>query len=321
MAYLSSGRGLDDYVDWKRDIVFRDTAASSAIKVFFDLAGYVVADGGQTRVRVYSPSAELIWSRGKPGPGPSEFMRLRSAVRTAGGEVIALDNAGKLVVYDSAGNYRTTLRTGLMPTYGVRLLDPSTLLISGRRAGDLDSPLLHLFDLRTGSVRSSFFTTPPHPPRFDAAYRFNGWANAAVIGRDTLAVVFALSDTLYLHRFDGSPIGKLPLRLRGFRPIRTPAPRNDSPEAEIEWRNSYTTMSDVFPGPDHSLFVQYFNEKQVELAWGLARVRLGAGGIEQEFDLPETLRLLGVSLPDYSLYFLRLDSLESVTWSVGQIAR
>lgn len=320
MVYQEDALGLNRYVTWERDIVFTDDAASSAIKVSFDSRGYVVADAGQSQVRVYSPSAKLIWARGRSGPGPAEFQRLRSALRTADGDVIALDNAGKLVIFDSAGTYRNTLRTGLMPTYGARLLDPNTLLISGRRAGELDSPLLHRFDLRTGTLQSSFFTVPPHDPRFDGAYRFNGWANATVIGPDTLAVVFALADTLYLQRFDGSSIGKLPLALRGFRAIQSPGPRNDSPEAEIEWRNSYTTMADVFAGPDHTVLVQYFNEKQVEPVWGLARVRIGAGRVEQQFEVPQALRLLGVSLPDHSLYFLRPDSLESVTWSVGRLA-
>lgn len=311
---------LDDHVRWQREIVFEASEASSAVQVFFDPAGFVVADAGQGQVRAYSPAGGLLWAQGQTGPGPAEFQRLRAAVRTPAAEVLAVDNAGKLVVYAPDGSYQTTITTGLIPSYGALLLNDTTMLISGRKSGNAASPLLHTFDLRTRSIRSSFFTVPAHDPVFDEAYRFSGWANAAVVGNDSLAVVFALSDTLYLYRFDGSPISKHPLPLQHFRPVRQPGPRNASPEAEVEWRNSYTRISDVFPGPGNTVFIQYFNLQQVEPVWGLAQVELGADGVKRRFEVPKAPRLLGVSRPSHDLVFLQPETMDSVKWSVAQLA-
>lgn len=310
---------LTDYVTWEREIIFRNHLASGSLEVFFDRrGGFVVADRDQNQVRVYSSTARLLWSVGGTGPGPEEFQRLRTAVRTSSKQVIAVDNAGKLSVFDSAGTLKHTARTGLNPLYNALLLDDHTLLLSGRPEGASDTPLLHVWNLSTNAIERSFFRTPPHPPAYDEAYRFTGWADAAIRG-DTLAVIFPLADTVYLFRRDGSMLQRLPLRLEYFRRLREPAPRNGSPEAQLQWRQSYTRLSTIFWAPDGSLYVQYFNLSEHLPVWGLARFRLADNQTALLFDVPEALPFLGISPRDSRLYFIKADELESTSWSIARL--
>jgi len=322
-AYAALGANasssIDDYVRWEREVVFADSATSGTIKVFFDSApGFVVADRGQAQIRVYSDDARLRWSAGRRGPGPQEYEGLLNAVRASNGDVVALDNRGKLVYYTATGTFLRTADTGLLPTNGSWLLNDSTLLISGRSAGDVQSPLLHVWNMRSNRIERSFFTVPPHDPALDEAYRFSGWASATLVSPDTIAVVYALADTVFLLHPDGTPIGKHPIGLRNFRRVREPEPRRQTEEAQTAWRNSYTRLSEIFRGPDRSLYVQYFNLHRLEPVWGVAKLKLTSTGIETVFDVSQSPRLLGISPRDSHLFFLKADSLESITWSVGQ---
>jgi hypothetical protein len=319
----SQAATLDDHVTWQRDIVFTDSAASASIQVYFDpKGGFVVADGGQSQIRVYSEDGRrLLWSAGQSGNGPQDFETLRSAVRTSAQEVVALDMSGKLSFWSAEGRFKRTAQTGLGITFNSWLLNDSTLLISGRRLGESDSPLLHVWDLRNERMVSSFFETPPHDPRFDEAYRYSSWVSATRLGGDSLAVIFPRADTLYLYRTNGSLIDKLPLALEHFVPLREPAARNDTPEAQIEWRNSYSLLSQVYRAPDGSIYVQYFKLAGLEPVWGLARLLVAGDRSVKSFEVFGTPRLLGISPRDSSLYFIRADLLESTVWSVANLSR
>ena len=314
---------LLDYVGIDRTIPFPDSPASSAVEVSFDQGpGFlvVIADASRAQLRQYDENAHLMWAAGRNGPGPSEFQRLRSAVRNSAGEVIALDNSGRVSLWDRNGNWIRTWTTELSPTYTSILLDDSTLLISGRLNGGSTSPLLHLFDLKTGHVRKSFFNTPPHPAKFDDAYMFSGWANATKLNDNTLGVIFALSDSLYLFNTDGVALGQHPLNLRRFLPLQEPSPRDDSPAAEIAWRSSYSRLTHIFRAPDNSIYIQYGGFHDRRRIWSLARYELTPqGNLEQKFEVPDTIRLLAISPRGGDLYFLDPDSLEMISWSVGHL--
>jgi hypothetical protein len=322
LAIKSSPR-LQDYVSIDRTISFPESPASSALEVYFDQApGFLVADGTPTQpqIRAYDQDARLLWAVGQSGPGPREFQRLRSVVRNSSGDVIALDNAGRVSLWDRNGKWKQTYTTELTPTYNSVLINDSTLLISGRINGGSRSPLLHLFDLRRGRLTRSFFDVPPHPARFDDAYMFSGWANAAKLGGDTLGVIFALSDTLYLYRTNGTPISQRPLDLRYFLPLTEPGPRDDSPAAEVAWRSSYSRITQVFHAPDHSIYIQYGNFRGRERVWGLSRFEFTPQGtLDRTFEVPDAIRLLAISPRDGNLYFMNPESLEMVSWSVGHL--
>ena len=314
---------LEQYVSLHRNLVFYDSAASSDVTVFFDRApGFLVADQGQTELRAYSDAARLLWSAGRKGNGPSEFQVVIAAVRNSAGEVIALDDAGKVVIFNSSREFIRSARTELGPAYGMVLLNDSTLLISGRNLRDprnQDQPLLHVWDLRRNRITNSFSSVPPHNPRLEEGYRYSGWATATLLSGDTLGILFPLSDTLYRYRTNGTPIDKRRLSLRTFHRLRDPAPTNASTQETVRWRNSYTRLSDIFAAPDGSVYVQFFNMRELEPIFGVARFTFTNRGLKKSFEVPEAPRLLGISPRDSTLYFLQPDlNPERVTWSVGR---
>jgi len=318
---------LNDYVTWRRNLIFRDSAASSAINVFFDLqGGFVLADAGQQQLRAYADAVHsstpvILWAAGRRGDGPGEFRQLRSAVRIGSDQTVALDISGRLTFFNQSGGVTHTRDTRLSPAFNVWLINDSTLLISGRTEGNLDSPLLHVWNLRRDSVVTSFFDVPPHRSAFDEAYRLSGFASAALLGRDSVAVTFPLVDSLYVYRTDGTRLGAFKIGLAHFRPLKEPAPRNESPEARIQWRSSYTRISQVFRAPDGAILLQYYNLRGVEPTWGISRLFLDRDRLHKSFEVPEAPRLLGISPRDSSLYFLREDYLESTVWSLARFYR
>jgi hypothetical protein len=321
-AGASSNKRLEDFFTRRADLIFRDSVASPNIQVYADPhGGFVVADGGQAQIRVYTDDAELAWAAGRSGSGPQEFRQLSAAVRAPWGEILGLDSSGKLSVFDASGNFVRTVSTGLVPSFDGWLLTDSTMLISGRREGDPASPLLHVWNLRRDLITGSFFQVPPHDPAYDEAYRFSGWADAVRLGGDSVAVVFSLADSLYLYRTSGEPLGKFPLPLEHFSRVRQPGPRDGSPDAEVEWRNSYTRISHIFRSPDGSIYVQYFQLNRLEPVWGLTRFFFQDGRLIKAFELVDTPRLLAISPRDSLFYFLSDDLMENSKWSVAQLSR
>ncbi len=310
---------LSDVVDLMPDMrTFSGSVASAELDVYFDpRGGYIVADRGQNEVRAYAEPNNRLWAEGSAGPGPHEYIALGSAVRTANRQVIATDITGKLVVYDSMGKFQNTAPTGLQPLYSATVLDDNRLLLSGRRPGDPNTPLLHIWNIANRTIEKSFFPAPPHAPEFTSTYALIGWADAAVRG-NTVAAIFPLADTLYLFTANGDSLRKLPIPLEHFRRLREPGPRNDTPEANREWRNSFTVLSTIHWAADGTLYLPYFRPNDHLTVWGLARLRITDSGVRGLFDVANAQQFLGASPRSPDLFFIAADELESTSWSIGR---
>jgi hypothetical protein len=279
--------------------------------------GYIVADPSESQIRLYTSEGRLRRWFGRRGAGPGEFEHLAAAVRGPDGELLAFEINGRLTVFDSTGS--TVLRiqqTRIAPLYhAVLTAGGDEAIITGRLSGGNSSPLVHLYDLRRGSIIRSFFT--PRPPRreFEGAYRFSGFSDA-VVQHDTVAVLFALSDTLYLFGLDGKARGKISLPFSGFRPIRKPMPVNESPLQFRRWVESFSTASHLYWQPNGTLLVQFFDTYDTQPQWRLLGLRSNGTPL---FEIKDSPKLLALSPSSDSLIFVKPGSDLPNVWSIAEV--
>jgi WD40 repeat protein len=277
---------------------------------------FVVADAGESQVRLYRPDGTLVRYFGSKGSGPEEFQHVSSALRLPSGDFLVTDMGGKVARFDSTARLLHTAQAPIGPLYGSAVINDSLVAFAGRARGQEPSALVHLWNLRTDAVIRSFFLEPPHREELSGAYRFSGFTDVQARG-DTIAVLFGLSDTVYLYDLDGRETGKLKIPSKSFRPVREPMPQNASMEEFVRWTESFSAASQLFWEPDGSFLVQYFDVEGQEPQWRL--VRMGRNG-DHRFEVLDTPKLLAISRDtNPKLYFVHPSSPAPNVWAVARM--
>lgn len=310
---------FDDVARARRDVTLDETpdVLNVTPRVVTDpRGGYIVADPSESQVRLYSSSGGLVARFGRKGSGPGEFDRLAAAVRSPAGELLAFDMNGRLTVFDPTGSRVLRIeQTPVAPLYDVAVLDDERVAITGRLAAAARSPLVHLWDYRKGLLTGSFFRPIPPSPEFESAYLFSGFTDVAV-RHDTVAVLFALSDTLFFFDPAGRSRGKLPLPFADYRPLREPMPTVSSPGRLRRWIESFSTASHVYLQGDGSILVQFFDMKASEPEWRLLSMRRDGRPF---FEIKDSPKLLALAADANSLVFVKRGSSTPNQWTIAQV--
>lgn len=242
-----------------------------APRVSFDpLGGFLVADSREAQVRRYSLTGKLLSHFGSKGNGPKEFTHLSAALRTPDRNLLAIDMGGKAALFDAGGeNLLWSRRLPVSPVHEAALLNDTLVALAGRGLGaGRSSELVHLWNLRTGEPARSFFHVPAHDPALASAYTLAGSSDIAVKG-DTIAAVFALSDTLYLFDASGRPQRQIPIPFEHFRRITNHPPSGATIDAFRAWGESFSTISQVYWAPSGGFLVEYYDMKGMDPQWRL----------------------------------------------------
>lgn len=275
--------------------------------------GFLVADVRQQQISRFTREGRLINYFGGDGDGPSEFRHLATALPLSSGEIFVLDRSGTAMIFDSLGERKRTTFTGLAPVYDAALIDDSLIAITARKNTQAQSQLLHIWNYRREKLVRSFWEIPGHSPRLDEVYAMIGSADVTVRG-DTLAAIFALSDTLYLFDVNGNVLRTGQIASRYFRKVPGDPPKNG--EDFLVWRSSFSRYSQILNGPGNTYFVQYFDLRGFELDWRLLQVASDGTPINEVRDS----RRLVAYLPDsHSLIFVHPDPDQLNTWTVARL--
>ncbi|MFL5386085.1 MAG: hypothetical protein ACJ8GN_26520 [Longimicrobiaceae bacterium] len=314
---------LDGHVAWGRTLALEenDGVVNVLIRATPDpRGGFLVADEQENQVRRYDANGKLLLTFGRRGPGPREFTGLNRAFRLASGDLLAIDAFSHGAVFDSSGvELKRTFRVPVGQLKMAYLLNDSLLLLGAQlqeeRTGDPDAHL-HLWNLRASRLTGSFFPVHPTTPAHQFAVNTAGLVGAAQRG-DTLAAVFALSDTLYLFDLSGRRLGTVPLRAEGLRRF-DPAmrmPRMDLVSAR-EWFGRFSLVSDMWWLRDGSFLVQYQDREGVEPKWRL--VHLARDG-RRLFESKDTPCLVAVDPATDTLWFVRPGSPTPNAWASARL--
>lgn len=317
MSPLGLGNGMEEFVRWGEDIELEENleVINVAPYVTVDGEGFLVADEREAQIRSYDRLGRLRANFGSKGSGPAEFRFPTSALRISTGEILVFDAHNKAVLFDSIGAaVLRTYRTPFGPVYKSRILNDSTALVAGRLKGNLGGPFIHIWNFRTDTVVRSFFSIVPPDQNYRVATTAAGFAAVSARG-DTIAAVFALSDTVYLFGLDGGERGKIPIPFTGYRAVTKSAPHRNSSKQEREgWYGSFSLITDVFWEPDGSFLVQYQDRIRAEQRWNLLKMDRQGKAIFEFADTPE---LVAVDGTKQTLYFVKPGSATPNIWSVA----
>lgn len=262
--------------------------------------GFLVADSREAQVRSYSAAGRLRWHAGRRGGGPGEFRAPAAAVRLRSGEVAVFDRRERLVVFDSVGGaVARTFRTTLRQVSDAAVLDDSSLLVAGIGDDRWEGPRLHVLDPATGRIRARFFAPFARSP-YPAAASFAGWTKVAVRG-DTIAAIFAVSDSVYYFTADGHPLRTVPIPFTRFRPAsrRVPDNGNSNLKARIGWMSSFDMVADVHFLADGDVVVPFQNFDPDDGAtrhWHLLAMTRDGRRLREIREVPRLLEVEGSSL-------------------------
>lgn len=273
--------------------------------------GVLVADASEAQIRRYDEEGDLITAFGRKGNGPGEFLRLATALRIGNqSSVLAVDMSGRMAVFDSAGNVEQTWQTRLGPVYNADGLGDSLVVLTGRMAGRGESPLIHLWDLRSARLVRSFFAAPTAPAGLEGTYAFAGTSDVATRG-DTIAAVFALTDTLYLFNGQGALLERIPIPFEEFRKPKEAIPDLASLDEYRQWASRFSAISQVFWASDGSFLIQYYDTDGVQPKWRLLRMTRSG---ERVFEVVDSPQLLAAGPTDPHLYFVQLGAETPAAW-------
>lgn len=278
--------------------------------------GFLVADYQEAQVRKYRDDGSLEYAFGSKGGGPAEFVSAIAALRTASGEILAVDAGGTSKIISPAGDSLvSTFPNPRLNIDDIDLLTDGTVLYSGRSSNEGDERL-HVVELPTGRIVRSFFT-PTIPEQFRMAAAMAGLTNADV-RNDTIAVVFALTDSIYLFTPNGVLHETLKIPSRHYRSITDPAPSGQSARAINEWMSSFSLISAVHWRSDGGFVIQYQDRENLMPRWHvLGMSRSG----QWQFEETNRFKVLLVDDVGSRVIVVSPDAEVPNRWSIGEFAQ
>jgi hypothetical protein len=295
------------------------------VRMTFDerTGGYLVADEAENQIRQYGPRGELVRHFARHGDGPKEFRFLNRAIRLSTGEVLALDGFNKGAVFDSTGSrVLKSFRTPVGPLHSVQLLDDSLALLGGEIRDEQEAVVpgarLHLWNLNRDTLIRSFFVPAIRGQARQMASGVGGFVATDTRG-DTIAAVFALTDTIFLFDRAGNRLGQVPIPFKHFRELREGAsmPEMNEVVGAREWVGTFSLISHVFWLKDGSFLVQYQDRIGTEPSWRLLHMRRDGQVLFEHRDTP---KLLNVDRANDYLVFTSPGSETQNAWSRVRLA-
>lgn len=281
--------------------------------------GLIVADQQEGQARIYDAEGGLLWYGGGKGEGPGEFQNLRLARRLGDGSLLCSDRNARFTLFDTGKDTLIgTVSTPFFHVEDVEVRDGASVWVTAMLEGNQLGPRIHLWDLERGAVTGSFFSpfaTAPNP----SVATFAGWTKMTVRS-DSLAAIFAASDTVYVFAEDGAPARKMPLPSTQYRPVPQESPTGRlSPEEQAQWLASFDLLADVWWLDSGTILVQYLSilpdPRLSERAWHLVAMSPSGELIAEVRDLT---RILAVDEASGRMYMQAPGSVMPGDWIVGE---
>ncbi len=273
-------------------------------------------DFQEGQFRRYDTAGKLLAHFGSRGRGPGEFQRPGVSVRLPSNEILVADRNFKIAILDSSGS--RLVRTVLAPVRAIDdadVVDDSTVLLAGLEEDHPASARLHLWDYSRNRIRRSFFSPWNGYVHKDVA-SMAGWVQATVRA-DTIAVIFAPSDTLYLFSIEGEHLLSIPIPSRHFRmPGPLPEAGRTNAQARREWQSTFDLVTAVYwIAPDRFLlpYQTFVNGRPVWKLLGM--IRTG----ELWFDDRDTPRLIEADSLGERLVFIANDVEARNRWAMARL--
>lgn len=279
--------------------------------------GFIVTDPDEQQVRLYSREGSLEASYGQEGSGPGEFRTPLVARRSTDGRIVVADvQLSRITVLDSSADATITQYRSPVPVPRdlVPLQQSRSYLLVARQTTDSSPTWIHRWQPDRDTVTESFFQSPLHGRLQQLGASLGGIR----IDRrgDTLAIAFALTDTVYLYtKGQGDQFhvtDRIPIPFESFN-ITFPDPEaRTNPVARNEWLEETLVIDDLFWLSDGRFIVHTGRRRQAERQQGLLIMTRQGQKLLDDPDTPELLTIVGDTA-----YFEHPDHLAPNRWLFG----
>jgi hypothetical protein len=307
-------RSFDDVFTVQRSIVLEEN--DDVINVSPSLTphpegGFLVADFREHRVRRYAESGDLLWQFGREGEGPGEFGAVQAALQIPDGRIMIGELSRKVTLLDEEAQEVSEV----FPTFTdgrieeLDLLADGRVLVSGRwNYANPGQGILKVVDPATGRADASFFV-PQVPAFLQLGAARAGWATSDIRG-DTIATMFAWSDTIHLQDLDGNVLEEIPLPPSSFVHARE---HPDGFESPAVWMRQHSRFQEIEWLPDGRFLIQYggatrgVSPQDSAARYHILLIGRQGQGLAEVLDGPR-FRMIG---NDGGIYFSDPDDLEA----------
>lgn len=256
-----------------------------------------LVDRREAQVRLYDNEGSLLSHFGGRGSGPTELLNPVS-LSLRDGRYLVANIAGQIKSFSARGDSLADLwKVGLTPLYRHLTIDRNHLLLVGSkledRKPDADRQLLHSWNVFSEEIERSFFVPPDIEHVSNAAAASIGWAGADLKG-DTIAAIYALSDTIYLFTTTGERIEKIDVSPSAFEypSDDAPSPRRGAGAAALEkWTHTFTRLNQVFWVRENSFLVTYISQGESGTTINMVWLTRDGTKISEVMDVPRYIHV------------------------------
>ncbi len=217
--------------------------------------GFLVADGAEHQVRVYSPQGKL---REVFGEGTERVDSIKSpgrALRLPEGDILVVNLTGPLTILPARHEEPSRFIPRFLRTARhAEILNDHEVLMVGSDSNPVAATLFRL-NVANGYYSERYFAPPAHLDKWVTT--FMSAVRTARRG-NRIAAVHMLSDTLVIFDLSGREQKRVHIPIDPFRAPEGPLPEDVTSAAErYAWTAQFTLVMDLFWIDDNAILVQW----------------------------------------------------------------
>ena len=245
----------------------------------------LVGDPNQGKISVFEADGTFIRSFGQLGRGPGEFGYLIHVIQLANGDYMVSDLSGKIERFSSDGEHMITYPIPVLGrTAKLIEIDSETLLIAGLSSRDENLTLLHLLDLNTGEITSSFFEAPFQMSDYGGLLHSMSGFSDAVFDGSLIYAFITFSDIMYIFDLEGNLIDqKKIIDFIHFTPLE-PFDYALNDDQLAEKMESYSLISNIYWKNESTIIIEHVKSVDVQIQpfrhsveYGMSMINLDGG--------------------------------------------
>lgn len=312
-----------DWIEWTGNLELEERANVTTVAISVESIShrrFLIADQQEVQVRVYDLEGNLDAFFAPGGEDQGKLQTLSTAIEMPTGGYFVIASSSRAALHDETGRLKRTYTLPIVSVYSAAVIGLDSIVIGGRLASGGDE-ILHIFELQTGKIVRSFLR-PALKPLARRASTFAGFVDIAVRG-DTIAALFAFTDSIYLFSKGGVFQTAIPIPARGYRSLSQRPPRRMDRLAAMEWATTFSIYSYLYWLENGHFLIQYQDRKELEPVWSTVLLDRWGTWLNESANTP---MILTIRSPEddhqdaaEDLYFVRPGAFDQHLWTRATI--
>lgn len=265
---LAQDNSPDKYIDFQKKIVFEeiDGIPDLPLSYYIDSDNNFIATNTKSNtVSIFDSNGKAISKFGRAGQGPGDFQYPMSSIRLKDNRLLVGEFGGKLTLFNEDGSSVIEIfQSKVLPLTQVIDLGNNKILLVGTKLNtDKSTSLLHIFDLSTKKIETSFLELPFSHQDYSQVLRMVAQLSVATVVNDEIIALVSPFTKLYSFSMNGVLKQTKDLEFPNFQKIeKSEASLNR--EELFEYSTTFSVSERMFSLKDGSFIVQYIRIKKID---------------------------------------------------------